>query len=159
MAVQPAAPDTVPAAEHMEAAPATPLPSQSRAPSSPKKGGSGPAVNAAIQETVPATPSPSAAAPASPAASPAADLGEVEDEVDQLSNRAAAVNASLDRLQQQQNASGYGLRRDIVATQASMKTNLSKAQSALQQRDAERAKKYLGLAQSNVETLEHFLGH
>jgi hypothetical protein len=79
--------------------------------------------------------------------------------VDQLSSRAAAVNASLDRLQQQQNAAGYGLRGDIAAKQASMKSNLAKAQSAVERGDAQKAKKYVDLAQSDVEALEHFLGH
>ena len=160
MPLQPTTPpETVPAAEHMAAAPATPSSSQSSAVVPPKSGGSAPAVNAAIKKTLTATRPQSAAVPASPAANPAAKLSELEDEVDQLSNRIASVDASLDHLQQQQNASGYGLRRDIVERQASMKTNLSKAQSALQQHDAERAKKYLNLAQGDAEALEHFLGH
>lgn len=88
----------------------------------------------------------------------AADLDEVEHEVDLLSNRAAAVNSGLDRLQQQQSSAGYGLRGDMVAKQASMKNNLSKAQDAIEHGDSARAKKYANLAQSEVEALEHFLG-
>ena len=76
-----------------------------------------------------------------------------------LSNRAEAVNSSLDHLQQQQNSAGLGLRGDIVARQASMKTNLSRAEEAIQHGDLARAKKYLDLAGSNVEALERFLGH
>ena len=72
----------------------------------------------------------------------AAQLDELEHEVDQLSNRAAAVNSSLDRLQQEQGASGYGLRGDMVERQASMKANLFKAEEAMQHRDAARTKKY-----------------
>ena len=88
----------------------------------------------------------------------AADLDEVEHEVDLLSNRADAVNSGLDRLQQQQSSAGYGLRGDMVAKQASMKNNLSKAQDAIEHGDSARAKKYANLAQSEVEALEHFLG-
>jgi len=125
-----------------------------------KKSGTGPAVPAALREADNSAQSnQGVAAPPSNAANPPADPDELEHEVDQLSNRAAAVNASLDRLQQQQNAAGYGLRGDIVAKQASMKNNLAKAQSALQSGDAQKAKKYMDLAQSDVESLEHFLGH
>ena len=87
------------------------------------------------------------------------EIDEVEHEVDQLSNRAAAVNSSLDRLQQQQAASGYGLRGDMAARQASMKNNLAKAEDAAQHGDVARAKKYSKLAEADAEVLEHFLGH
>jgi eukaryotic-like serine/threonine-protein kinase len=97
--------------------------------------------------------------PAVSDASGAPDLNELETEVDQLSNRAAAVNSGLDHLQQQQSAAGFGLRGDMVAKQASMKGNLSKAEDAIQQRDAVRAKKYVDLTGRDVEALERFLGH
>jgi serine/threonine protein kinase len=87
-----------------------------------------------------------------------AELDQLEQQVDQLSNRAAAVNSSLNRLQQEQAASGFGLRGDIVSRQASMKTNLSRAQDAVERGDAERAKKYVKQAESDVEALERFLG-
>jgi hypothetical protein len=88
-----------------------------------------------------------------------AQLDELEKTVDQLSNRAAAVNSSLDRLQQQQAASGYGLRADMVERQASLKSNLYKAEEALQHRDVARAKKYADLAEGDAGVLERFLGH
>ena len=89
----------------------------------------------------------------------AADLDQLETEIDQLSNRAAAVNSSLDRLQAQQSAAGFGLRGDMVARQSSMKVNLSKAEDAIQQKDAVRAKKFADLTEREVEALERFLGH
>ncbi len=88
-----------------------------------------------------------------------AQLDEMEKTVDQLSNRAAAVNSSLDRLQQQQSAAGYGLRGDMAARQASLKTNLAKAEDALQNRDVARAKKYADMAGADADVLEKFLGH
>ena len=88
-----------------------------------------------------------------------AQFDELEKTVDQLSNRAAAVNSGLDHLQQQQAASGYGLRADMVERQASLKSNLFKAEEALQHRDAARAKKYADLAEADAEVLERFLGH
>ena len=88
-----------------------------------------------------------------------AQLDELEKTVDQLSNRAAAINSGLDRLQQQQAASGYGLRGDMVEKQASLKSNLYKAEEALQHRDTARAKKYADLAEADAGVLERFLGH
>ncbi len=88
-----------------------------------------------------------------------AQLDEMEKTVDQLSNRAAAVNSSLDRLQQQQSAAGYGLRGDMAARQASLKTNLAKAEDALQNRDMARARKYADMAGADADVLEKFLGH
>ncbi|HUK23710.1 MAG TPA: protein kinase [Terriglobales bacterium] len=98
--------------------------------------------------------------PVAPAPSPqnTAELDDLEHQVDQLTARSAAVNSSLDTLRQRQNAAGYGLRGDIAARQESMKLNLSKAQDAVQHGDVERAKRYLPLAESDVEALEQFLG-
>jgi len=87
-----------------------------------------------------------------------AQLEELETEMDQLSSRAESVNNSLNTLRQQQNAQGYGLRGDISSTQEMMKTNIAKAQMAMQNRDAKNAKRYLDLAQPQVESLERFLG-
>jgi serine/threonine protein kinase len=100
------------------------------------------------------------AGPTSPAApSDSAQLDELERAADQLSNRAAAVNSSLDHLQQQQNSAGFGLRGDMAARQASMKANLFRAEEAIQHGDLARTKKYLDLAGSDVEVLERFLGN
>ena len=93
------------------------------------------------------------------AANASAQLEELEQTVDQLSNRAAAVNSGLDRLQQEQSAAGYGLRGDMVERQASLKANLFKAEEAMQHHDAARAKKYADLAGKDLEVLERFLGH
>jgi len=87
-----------------------------------------------------------------------AELDAIEHEIDQLSSRAAAVNSSLDNLQAQQQAAGYGLRGDIASKQASMKMNLAKAQDAINHNEAERAKRYAKMADADVEALEKFLG-
>ena len=89
----------------------------------------------------------------------AAEMDELEKDVDQLTNRAAAVNSGLDRLQQEQAASGYGLRGDMVERQASMKSNLYKAEEAMQHHDVARAKKYVDMTGKDLEALERFLGH
>ena len=98
-----------------------------------------------------------AAAEAAAAAKEAA-LDEIEQEINQLLSRSAAVNDSIGTLRQQQAAAGYGLRGDITARLSSMKVNLATAQNALARRDEVKAKKYSDLAASDVEALEKFLG-
>jgi hypothetical protein len=92
-----------------------------------------------------------------PASSPA-DLEQVEHDLDLLTSRAEAVNSSLDGMKQSQASQGLGLRGDIVASQQRMKTYIAKAQSALKSQDVGGAKKYLASAETEVTTLEKFLG-
>ena len=106
-----------------------------------------------------ASPQNDAGAASTGATNGAAQLDELEHEVDQLSNRAAAVNSGLDRLQQEQSASGYGLRGDMVERQASLKANLFKAEEAMQHGDLARTKKYADMVNRDLEVLERFLGH
>lgn len=86
------------------------------------------------------------------------EVDELEHRIDQLSSRAAAIDNSLNRMEKQQAASGYGLRGDIVAAQESMDANLHKAQSSMEHGDPAKAKKYADTATANAETLEKFLG-
>lgn len=87
-----------------------------------------------------------------------AQLDELDREVDQLSSREMAITVSLDALSREQNAQGMHLRGDMVEAQARMRTYLGKAQSAIQVQDAKSARKYLDLAEPEVERLEKFLG-
>lgn len=102
---------------------------------------------------------PGNAAPAPPPGPDPAEVAAVEQELDQLASRQAAINASLDSLQAQQQQQGYQLRGDIVAAQASMNSSLAKAQSAAEGQDLDRAKQYLKMADKQIEKLEAFLGH
>ena len=92
------------------------------------------------------------------AQSDTAQLDELDRELDQLSSREIAITASLDALSREQNAQGMHLRGDMVEAQARMRTYLGKAQSAIQVQDARSARKYLDLAEPEVERLEKFLG-
>jgi hypothetical protein len=78
-------------------------------------------------------------------------LDELEGEIDQLSVRAAAINSSLDRLQQEQARQGLGLRGDIVARQESMKLNLARARDAIENGDAARARRYKDQVERDVQ--------
>ncbi len=98
-----------------------------------------------------------AAEAAAAAAAKAAELDRIEHEIDQLTGRAASVNSSIEGIQRQQEAMGVGLRGDVASRLASMKVNLAKAQDAIGRSDVERAKRYAGLADADVEALEKFL--
>jgi hypothetical protein len=82
----------------------------------------------------------------------------VEHDVDQLSNRAAAVSSGLNRLQQQQSAAGYGLRGDMVERGASMNANLAKAEEAMRNGNLMRARRFAKMAENDIDILERFLG-
>jgi eukaryotic-like serine/threonine-protein kinase len=154
-ATQPAPPATAPAEGTSNAAQSTPIPAQAPVRHTSKIN---PQPMTAEQQSPSSLQSTNeSATPDQPAA--AINRDDVERQVDQLSNRAAAVNGSLERLQQQQSAAGYGLRGDMAARQASMNTNLSKAESAMERGDLATAKKRADMAESDAEALEHFLGH
>jgi serine/threonine protein kinase len=88
----------------------------------------------------------------------AAAVEENEHRYDDIDSRSAAVSQSLDNIQRQQAAAGYGLRGDIVAAQQHMKTDIAKAQAAMQKQDTKGAKKYLDMAEAELSTIEKFLG-
>jgi predicted Ser/Thr protein kinase len=114
-----------------------------------------PRVNPVPQQAPP--PDNSANAPGPPDAN-AAQLNELGHQIDQASGRAAAVKSSLDVLKQSMSRQGLGLRGDIVAAEARMDNDLAKADGALQNGDAARAKTYLDQAEAEISTIERFLG-
>ena len=152
---QPAPPASAPATGISNAAQSSPVPPPPAA--SRRRKVDSQAIAAGQQPPAPAQSANESAAPN--LVEPTTDRDEVEHQIDQVSNRAAAVNGSLDRLQQQQTAAGYGLRGDIAAKQASMNTNLSRAENAMQRGDMATAKKYAAMAEGDAEGLERFLGH
>jgi eukaryotic-like serine/threonine-protein kinase len=89
----------------------------------------------------------------------AAQAEENEHRYDDIDSRSSAVSQSLDNMQRQQAAAGYGLRGDIVSAQQRMRTDIAKAQSAMQKQDTKNAKKYLDMAEAELQILEKFLGH
>jgi serine/threonine-protein kinase len=86
------------------------------------------------------------------------ELPQVEHDLDLLAARADTVDASLNGMRQNQAAQGLSMRGDIAASQQRMRTYLDKAQSALKNQDSTTAKKYLNLAETELATLEKFLG-
>ncbi|MGA3211668.1 MAG: protein kinase [Terriglobales bacterium] len=117
-----------------------------------------PVANTTAVNPPPAPPSGQVSAGAPPSVDNS-QLEELQQQHDQLSGRAAAIDSSLNRLQQSQAAQGLGLRGDIAAAQARMHSNLDRANAALQSGDAAHAKKSLEQADAAAEQLEKFLGH
>ena len=88
-----------------------------------------------------------------------ARLAELDHEMDQISSREAAANASLDSFHGAQSAQGLQLRGDIVAAQQRMQAYAARAHSALQAQDVENTRKYLDLMETELGKIEKFLGH
>jgi hypothetical protein len=65
---------------------------------------------------------------------------------------------SVDHLRQQQESSGFSLRQDISSSSSSMQQYMSKAEAALNSKNPEAAKKYVDLAEREIEKLEKFSG-
>ncbi len=114
----------------------------------------------------PSAQAPTAQPPSAPAAVPPADavpnaqeIGRLTEDGEKLGVRADTVNEGLNALKQQQSASGYGLRSDMVASQQRMTLFLNKANNALQHGDTANAQKYFDQADGEISKLEKFLGH
>ena len=75
-----------------------------------------------------------------------------------LEGRASAVKDSVEHLRQQQQSAGYSLRQDISASLSSMEQYMEKADAALNSRNPQAAKKYMDLAEREIEKLEKFSG-
>ncbi|MGI9074733.1 MAG: protein kinase domain-containing protein [Bryobacteraceae bacterium] len=76
----------------------------------------------------------------------------------QLQARAEAVKSTLDRLGQQQAASGLGLRQDIAASANRLDGYLQAAERALQNNTVRDARKNMDRADGELNKLEAFLG-
>lgn len=116
------------------------------------------------------TPSaPDTAAPGgqvAPTAAPAGNNAEAAQEMEQLGDlhtklavRAQAMNDSVESLRKQMASSGGGnLRADVSASQTRMKMNMDKFDAAMNAGDPVAGKKYMALAEREVEFLEKFFG-
>jgi serine/threonine-protein kinase len=113
-------------------------------------------------ETAPPISQPSPTGQASQAAggdaSSPKELEELEDRMTPLEGRANAVKDSVQHLRQQQESAGLSLRHDISASESNMETYMGKAESALNSRNPQAAKKYMDLAEREIENLEKFFG-
>jgi serine/threonine-protein kinase len=105
-----------------------------------------------------AAPSSQATQAAAGDAAAAKELEELEDRMTPLAGRANAVKDSVENLRKQQERAGFSLRHDISASLSSMEQYMGKADAALNSRNPEAAKKYMDLAEREIEKLEKFFG-
>jgi serine/threonine-protein kinase len=102
---------------------------------------------------------PVAQAPTGNSAANAQELAELEDLHTKLAVRALAENDSVENLRKQMSATGNNLRSDVSASQTRMKMYMDKFDAAMNAGDPVAARKYMGLAEHEVEHLEKFFGN
>ena len=114
----------------------------------------------------PATsPTPAAVGQGAPPPAPAGNNAETAQEMEELGDlhtklavRAQAANDSVESLRKQMAASGNNLRADVSGSQTRMKMYMDKFDAAMNAGDPGAAKKYMALAEHEVENLEKFFG-
>ncbi len=85
-------------------------------------------------------------------------MDDLERESDQLDSRAAAVESTVGTMEQQMHQSGLGMRGDIVESRANLRNDMAKAKQALDTMDTDRARKFLDMANRELDKLEAFTG-
>ena len=95
---------------------------------------------------------------ASEEAASAKQLEDLEDRMTPLEGRAGAVKDSVGDLRKEQESAGLSLRHDISASESNMEMYMGKAEAALNARNPQSAKKYMDLAEREIENLEKFFG-
>ena len=110
------------------------------------------------QRQAPIQPSMSAAAPPPPSAS-AAELDQLQERYVQLDARSQAALKSVDRLRRQQEASGLGMRGDMEAADARLRSYMSASNQDVNGGRIAKGNQDLDKAEAELNTLEKFLGH
>lgn len=85
-------------------------------------------------------------------------LEELREQLMLLGTRVNAVQASLNRLKQEQARMGLGLRGDIAAAAQRMEFYMDEAEAAVKRGDAAAARRHLDTAERETTRLEKFLG-
>ncbi|MGO8814989.1 MAG: protein kinase domain-containing protein [Terriglobia bacterium] len=115
--------------------------------------------------SAPDVPAPPAGGQVAPTAAPAGNNAETAQEMEELGDlhtklavRAQAMNDSVESLRKQVGSTGGNLRADVSASQTRMKMNMDRFDAAMNAGDPVTAKKYMALAEHEVEFLEKFFG-
>ena len=83
---------------------------------------------------------------------------EQENRFIHMQSRAAAMKTSYETLKNQQAAAGYSPNQDLTIAVATMEQFMSRADAALSSHDGATAKKYLDMAEPQIEKLERKFG-
>jgi serine/threonine-protein kinase len=97
-------------------------------------------------------------APPAPAGPTAKEMRDAHDRYSNLEARAEAAEAGVQQIRSQQQAAGYDIRGDILASMNRLRNNMLDANRALAQQDLTSAEDYMHRAETEVATLEKFLG-
>ncbi len=154
-------PEAAPTAQPSDANVAPPSAVAPAAPAAPPAAHASQAAHAAPQSAAPPSVEPQRPTEPPPPAAPAVDTARLErlrDRLGVVAPRANAIRASLQNLERQQQASGYGMRGDISASWKRMEYLLDEAQAALNANNPDRAQKNLELAEREADKLDKFLG-
>jgi eukaryotic-like serine/threonine-protein kinase len=115
--------------------------------------------------SAPDVPAPAAGGQVAPTAAPAGNSAETAQEMEELGDlhtklavRAQAMNDSVESLRKQVGSTGGNLRADVSGSQTRMKMNMDRFDAAMNAGDPVTAKKYMALAEHEVEFLEKFFG-
>jgi len=96
--------------------------------------------------------------PAAPAGPSPQAIRETRDRLMNLDARAEAARSGVQQIRSQQQAQGFDLRGDILASMNRMNSLIAEANHALSKNDLETANQYMDRAEKEVGTLESFLG-
>jgi serine/threonine protein kinase len=99
-----------------------------------------------------------AAVPAAPAGPSPKEIRDAHDRYANLEARADAARSGVQQIRSQQQAQGFDIRGDVLASMNRMNNFLGEANRALSQNDLQAANDYMDRADKEVSTLETFLG-
>jgi len=107
------------------------------------------------QQNTPQQNSPQVTPPAGPSPQ---EVHVARNRMIQLDARADAARAGVQQIRSQQQAQGFDMRGDVVASLNRMNSYLTEANNALSQNDLQAANDYMDHAETEVANLEKFLG-
>jgi serine/threonine protein kinase len=105
-----------------------------------------------------AQPSATSEPPSTPAGPSPKEVRDAHDRFMNLDARAGSADAGVQQIRSQQQASGYDIRGDILASMNRMHNLMTQANSALARKDLQTASDYMDRADHEIATLEKFLG-
>jgi serine/threonine-protein kinase len=109
----------------------------------------------------PTRPTPAASissAPAAPAGPSSQEVRQAHERMINLDARASAASSGVQHIRSQQQAQGLEMRGDILASMNRLNSFMNEADRALQQNDVAAANEYMERADTEISTLERFLG-
>ena len=118
-----------------------------------------PAMPAEAQTSTPGAAAAQAVATATPPPGPSrAEMNQAQERLNNLQARADAAIAGVEQIRSQQQASGFDIRGDVLATLNRLRNHLRDAERGLQTMDLEGANSSMQHGEAETATLEKFLG-